>query len=68
MKSNYEVRVVRDKGTQVIPLHCTLRQGNNVCAALAYAAVEQDASRIELWLKTRTLEKRVSHSSIIRRG
>lgn len=67
MKSNFEIRIVRDEVTQHIPLHCTLRQGSEVLRTLSYAGVEQDVQSVELWLVTRTLEKRVSHS-VIRRG
>lgn len=67
MKSNFEIRIVRDEFTQHIPVRCTLRQGYNAVIALSYAGVEQDISSVELWLVTRSLEKRVTHC-VTRRG
>ena len=65
-KQNYEIRIKRDEGTQFVPIRCTQRQATKCLESLAYAFVEQGVSSVELWLKTRILEKRVSYYNIWR--
>lgn len=64
MKSNFEIRIMRDEGVQYIPMKCTLYQARKVQNALAFSLVEQDVERVELWLCARSVHTQVSRQGV----